>query len=369
MPYTLSEANLHSPEAIMNRVVRRINQMQDDARLVTNEIFPMVELSDTREKHFTMDGMRTGMTRTAIASESPVGDVESLGQRDVSVDTYKKKISPEKGVDTELNSQTEILNLFNAVADALMEDILLTRAKLAWQGDDVVDGVIGTDGATAHPEIPPDHVATPSTPYSDTANATPIVDFIDAEYRITDDGSALGEAGPMTGYITPSVLRDLKLNEDIQQQYQDVRALTEQQLTDTFQIDRLRIIRTKLTRTNADGEPIDEDGNVVDHPEDAARDNVLEPYDPDANAGEGGNRRNIVIGAPGQVSAFMPWFLDRLAEHGDAAPSGEVSIDATNGWMTQTWTDNDPLVSWYKAAQEIGFHMMRGQNWYVIQDI
>lgn len=363
MPYTLHEANLHSPEAIMNRVVRRINQMQDDARLVTNDVFPLVELGDTREKHFTMDGMRTGMTRTSIASESPVGDVEALGEKDVTVDTYKKKISPEKGVDTELNSQTEILNLFNAVADALMEDVLLTRARLSWQGDDAVPGVIGPDGVTPHPDIPSDHVATPSTPYSDTENATPVVDFVDAEYRITDDGSALGEAGPVTGYISPSVLRDLKLNDDIQDQYQNIRALSEQQLTDTFQVDRLEVIRTKLTRTNDDGEPIDEDDNVVEHPEDAARDNVLEPYDGTDTV------RNVVIGAPGQVSAFMPWFLDRLAEHGDAAPSGEVSIDATNGWMTQTWTQNDPLVSWYKAAQEIGFHMMRGQNWYVIQDI
>lgn len=363
MPYTLQKANLHSPEAIMNRVVRRINQMEDDARLVTNDVFPLVELSDTSEKHFTMDGMRTGMTRTAIASESPVGDVEALGEKDVTVDTYKKKISPEKGVQTELNSQTEILNLFNATADALMEDILLTRARLAWQGDDAVAGMVGPDGTTAHPDIPSDHVATPSTPYSDHENATPIIDFLDAEYRITDNGSALGEAGSVTGYISPSVLKDLKLNDDIQDQYQDVRALSEQQLTDAFQIDRLRVIRTKLTRTNDDGEPIDEDGNVVEHPEDAARDNVLEPYDGTEN------RRNIVIGAPGQVSAFMPWFLDRLAEHGDAAPSGEISVDATNGWMTQTWAQNDPLVSWYKAAQEVGFHMMRGNNWYIVQDI
>lgn len=365
MPYTLQDANLHSPEAVMNRIVRRINQMEDDQRLVTNEIFPLVELSDTSEKHFTMDGMRTGMSRTSIGSESPVGDVETLGENDVSVDTYKKKIQPEKGVDTELNSQGEILNLFNAVADALMEDILLTRARLAWQGDDSVPGLIGPDGQSAHPDIPDTHVATPATPYSDTSNATPITDFVDAEFRINDDGSALGEAGPMTAYVTPSELKDLKLNDDIQNQFQNVRALSEEQLTDTFQIDRLRVIRTKLVRTNANGEPIDENGNVVEEPENAARDNVLEPYD----AANDTVRRNIVVGAPGQVSAFMPWFLDRLAERGQTAPSGEVSVDATNGWMTQTWTENDPLVSWFKAAQEIGFHMMRGQNWYVIQDI
>jgi len=365
MPYTLQDANLHSPEAVMNRVVRRINQMEDDARLVTNDIFPLVELSDTSEKHFTMDGMRTGMTQTAIASESPVGDIESLGERDVTVETFKKKIQPEKGVDTELNSQGEILNLFNAVADALMEDILLTRAKVAWRGDGDVDGLVGTDGQTAHPEIPGDHVVAPATPYSDTANAEPIQDMVDAEYRITDDGSALGQAGALTVYLTPSILKDLKLNDDIQNQYDNIRALTEQQLADAFQVDSVRVVRTKLVRTNADGEPIDDAGNIVGQADNAARDNVLEPYD----AGAGTQRRNIVVGAPGQVSAFMPWFLDRLAERGDAAPSGDVSVDATNGWMTQTWTENDPLVSWFKAAQEIGFHLMRGENWYVIQDI
>lgn len=365
MAFTLQNANLNSPEALMNTIVRRINQLEDDARLITNDVFPLVELSDVEEKHFTMDGMRTGMTRTAIASESPVGDVERLGERDVTVETYKKKIQPEKGVNTSLNSQEEILNLFNAVADALMEDVLLTRARIAWRGDDHVEGLIGAEGTDAHSEIPSTHIATPGTAYSDTANATPITDFVDAEFRITDDGSALGQAGQITAYVSPSVLKDLKLNDDIQEQYENVRALSEDQLADALQLDGFQVVRTKITRTNADGEPIDSDGNVVEDPQDAARDNVLEPYD----AGAETNRRNVVVMAPGQPTAFQPWFLDRLAEHGDAAPSGDVSIDATNGWMTQTWTENDPLVTWFKAAQEVGFHVMRGENIYVVQDI
>ena len=365
MPFTLQDANLHSPEAIMNRIVRELNQMDDEGRLITNTIFPLVELSDTTEKHFTHVGIRPGMRQTAISAESPVGDIEGLGERDVTVDTFKKKIQPEKGVNTELNSQVEILNLFNAVSDALMEDILLTRAEIAWRGLGDVDGMIGADGATAHPEIPDTHVETPGTAYSDTANSTPIEDMIDAEYRINEDGSALGRAGPITAFLTPSELRDLKLNEDLQSEYDDVRALSESQLTDAFQIDRLQVVRTQVVRRNADGVPIDGDGNVVDDMEDAATDNVLEPYDPGADT----TRRNILIGAPGQVSAFMPWFLDRLAERGAAAPNGDVSVDASNGWMTQTWTDNDPLATWFKAAQEIGFHVTRGGNWYVIQDI
>lgn len=366
MPYTLQDANLNAPDAIMNRIVRQLNQMEDDAQLVTNEVFPLVELSDVEEKHFTMDGLRTGMAQTSIASESPTGDIESLGEDTVSVKTFKKKIQPEKGVDTELNSQVEILNLFNAAADALMEDILMTRARIAWQGLGDINGMVGQDGQTAHPDIPATHVATPATAYSDHANSTPITDFVDAEYRITDDGSALGQAGPVTGYITPSILKDLKLNNDIQSEYENVRALSRSQLQDALQgIDRLRVIRTKVPRLNANGEPIDTNGNVVEDPADAARDNVLEPWD----AANSTNRRNIVVGAPGQVSAFMPWFLDRLAERGQVAPSGEVSIDGTNGWMTQTWTENDPLVTWFKAAQEVGFHVTRGENWYIIQDI
>lgn len=361
--FTLQDANLHQPEALMNRIVRQINQMEDDARLVTNDIFPLVELSDTTEKHFTQDGIRVGMNRTAIGAESPIGDIEGLGERDVTVDTYKKKIQPDKGVNTELNSQAEILNLFNATADALMEDVLLTRARIAWRGDNAVDGLIGPDGLSVHSQIPSDHVATPSTAYSNTSNSTPITDMVDAEFRINEDGSALGRAGPMTAYMSPSVLRDLKLNNDIQSEYDNVRALTQDQLADAFQLDRIRLVRTQLVRTNANGEPVDDSGNTVSDVTNAARDNVLEPHDGTDNT------RNIVIGAPGQVSGFMPWFLDRLAERGDAVPNGDVSVDATNGWMTQTWTENDPMATWFKAAQEFGFHVTRGENWYVIQDI
>lgn len=367
MTWTLREANLHSPDAVMNRIVRQINQMEDDARLITNDIFPLVELSDSEETHFTMDGLRMGMRRTELASESPVGDIESLGEEDVTVETFKKKIQVEKGVNTELNSQSEILNLFNATSDALMEDVLMTRARIAWRSsiDGSIDGLIGDEGLTAHAKIDSTHVETPATPYSDHANSTPINDFIEAEYRISEDGNRLGQAGGITACVTPSVLKDLKLNNDIQSEYQNVRALSQQQLTDAFQIDQLRVVRTKLPRLNANGEPIDGSGNVVGDPANAAEDNVLEPYDPSA----GTTRRNVVVMAPGQVTAFQPWFLDRLAEMGQQAPSGDVSVDGTNGWMTQTWTDNDPLTTWFAAKQEIGFHVQRGDNIFVIQDI
>jgi len=362
MAFTLQDANLHSPEAVMNQIVRQLDQMDDQGRLITNEVFPLVELSDSEEKHFTHVGIRPGMTQTSLSSESPVGDIEGLDERDVTVETFKKKIQPEKGVNTELNTQQEIYNLFSAVSDALMEDVLLTRAQMAWRGLGPVDGMIGQDGLSAHPELDDSHVRTPATAYSDTVNSTPISDFIDAEFRITEDGSALGEAGSMTAYMSPSVLRDFKLNDDIQSEYENVRALTQDQLSDAFQLDTIREVRTQVVRTNDSGQPVDSDGNVVDV-DDAARDNILEPYD------GGQTRRNVVVGAPGQVSAFMPWFLDRLAERGDTVPQGDVSVDASNGWMTQTWTDVDPMATWYKAAQEIGFHLLRPDNWYIMQDV
>jgi len=363
--FTLREANLRSPEAIQNRIVRQLQQIDGGNRLVTSEIFPLVELSDSRETHFTMDGLRTTMRQTDLASESPVGDIGDLGERDLSVSTFKKKIQAEKGVDTELNSQREILNLFNAISDALMEDVLMTRAQVAWQGtiNGDIDGIIGTEGATAHPEIPSSHVLTPSTAYSDSANSTPLNDFIDAESLISQDGSALEQAGSITAYMSPNVVRDMKLNDDLASDYDSIAALTEQQLADSFQIDRIRPIRTQLPRFNSDGEPVDASGDVVADPANAARDNVLEPHDGNTNV------RNIVITAPGQASAFMPWFLDRLNEMGQQAPHGDVSVDSANGWMTQTWTENDPLVTWFAAKQEIGFHIMRGDNFVVIQDI
>jgi hypothetical protein len=331
-----------------------------------NDIFPLVELSDSTETYFTHDGLRTGMEQTALGSESPVGDIEDLGTDDVSVRTYKKKIQADKGADTELNSEQEILNLYETIVAALREDIVMARAKVAWHGDGDVDGIIGSDGATAHPDLESNHVITPATAYSDTANATPLTDFLDSEERINQDGGDLGAAGAITAYVTPSELTDLKQNDDLTGKYRDIAALSDDQVADALQVDRIQTVRTQMPRTNADGELVDDAGNAVEDPANAARDNVLEPWD----AGAGTNRRNIVIMAPGQETAFMPWFADRLAERASGVdPTGDFSVDMTNGFLSQTWTQPDPAVSWFKVAQEIGFHVRRPGNIVVIQDI
>lgn len=348
----------------MNDIVRDLAQMSEMGRLMVNDIFPLVELSDSREKHFTMDGIRTGMQQTALASESPVGDIEDLDSEDVTVHTYKKKIQADKGADTELNSQQEILNLYETIQAALREDIVMARAKAAWQGDGDIDGLIGTDGLDAHDDMDTSHVLTPGTAYSDTANATPITDFLDAELRINEDGGDLQATEGIGMLVSPGVLRDLKLNDDIQTEYDNVRALSEQQLADALQMDWVRVIRTQLPRLDSNGELVDSSGNVVSDPTNAATDNVLEPHDGTDNS------RNVVVMAPGQQTAYMPWYADRLAERASGVdPTGDFAVDTTNGFMTQTWTEPDPAVSWFKAAQEFGFELRRPGNVVVIQDI
>ena len=180
----------------MNDIVRQLNQMEDEGRLIVNDVFPLVELSDSKERYFTHDGLRTGMQPTALSSESPVGDIEDLDTQEVEVHTYKKKIQADKGADTELNSQVEILNLYDAIVSALREDVVMARAKAAWQGDANIDGIIGEDGASAHSDLDSSPVLTPGTASSDTANATPITDFITAERLINEDGGDLAAAGP-----------------------------------------------------------------------------------------------------------------------------------------------------------------------------
>jgi hypothetical protein len=307
------------------------------------------------------------MSPTDFGAESPIGDMEVPTEDEVDVETYKRKIAPEKGVDTELNSEADILRLFDAVSDYLATDIMVTRNRLAWQGDSAVEGMIGQDGQTAHSDLDADHVIAGSD-YTATSTATPQDDFTEAHYHITDDGNMLGQASPITAYVSPSVMRDLKQNDDLESRFSgvEIQGLTEDQVANVLPMDNIEVITQKIVRRNADGEPIDTNDNVVSDPGDAARDNILEPYD----ANNTTNRRNVVIGAFGEVSGFIPWFADRLAEHAeDAPPSGDVAIDTSMGFLTQRWTEHDPLVSWFKAAQEVGFHLHRPENFAVIQDV
>lgn len=367
MAWTLSDARQLSPKSLRNEIVQKIDQAARADAVTATDAFPLVELSNPSETFFRMDGLRMGMTPTDFGAESPIGDMEVPTEDEVDVETYKRKISPEKGVDTELNEPEQILNLFDAAAEYLATDIMVTRERLAWQGDEAIEGLIGQDGATAHSDLDASHVIAGSD-YSATGSSTPQDDFTEAQYEITDDGNMLGQASPITAYVSPSVIRDLKQNDDLESRFSGVaiQGLTQDQVANVLPIENLEVVTQKIVRRNANGEPIDDAGNVVSDPSDAARDNVLEPWDPGAST----NRRNVVVGAFGEVSGFIPWFADRLGEHAeDAPPSGDFAIDTSMGFLTQRWTEHDPLVSWFKAAQEVGFHLHRPENFAIIQDV
>jgi len=366
MAFTLSKADTISPKTLRNEIVRDLDNQNRQNALIATEVFPLVELSDSEETYFTMDGGEMPLPRGDLAAESAVVDMNDIDEDTIGVETFKAKISPEKGANTELNTDQEILNLFEAAADTLRLRLEIARSLVAWQGYGGIDGMIGSDGATAHPDIDASHVFTSLTAFSDAANSTPQDAFTDAEFQITNDGDDLDSAGQITAYMSPSALRDLKQNDDLESRFSGVetQGLTEDQVANTLPVDNIQEVRTQIIRTDANGQPVDDSGNVVEDPGNAAKDNILEPHDGTANV------RNVVIGAPGRVSAFIPWFADRLAEHGEQAPpGGDFAVDMGNGFITQMWTENDPLVTWFKIAQEIGFHLHRPDNWAILQDI
>lgn len=365
---TLKNAEQISPKTVRNRIVRTISQqgeMERGARI--SDVLPMVELSNATEVYFRQNGTRRPMPNASFTGESPITELEPLSEDDVDVSAYKEKVCPEKGANTELNSEVEILRLFNYASDSLATDAMLSREVAGWRGDSQNEGLVGEDGNDAHSELPTDHVITGSD-YSNTGSASPQDDFITATTRIDIDGSNLNEAGTVTAYVPPSVMGDLKKNDNLESRFQGVepQALTEDQVANILPVDNLEPVYTRVPRTNDSGEPIDDSDNVVSDRDDAVEDNVLEPYD----FGSGTQRRNVVIAAPGETSGFMPWFLDRLAERADAAPeTSDVSLDSGEGIMTQIWTDNDPLVTWFKIAQEFGVEIQRGENFAVLQDV
>lgn len=123
-----------------------------------------------------------------------------------------------------------------------------------------------------------------------------------------------------------------------------------------------------MPRKNTDGDYIDETGTVVNDIDDAAMDNVLEPYDASSDT----VHRNIVIGTPGAQSAFIPWFGDNMGGF-DAPGAPQVdsgfAVDTNRGFTTQTWIGKDPAVTWLKAVQDVGFHVELPEHWIVVQDI
>lgn len=373
---TLRNARDLSPEVLRNEIVNKVDQME---RIQVGEgqgfasalnTFPLLDLDNPDESWYTMETVRGPMQSTALSSESPVGTIDLPDTDDLTTEPYKKKLQPEKGVQTELDKGQVNYSVFARAAAMLRLEIFVTREQITWRGDSNIEGLVGQHGNDPHSDIPTDQKITPSTSWDDTVNSDPYSDLSAVGHRIMNNGRLFGAEATPTIYMSPSTARDMKRNEDFKERVSGVRVqsldLTDVQELLDEDLGAIRRVMVYLPRTNANGEYIDENGNVVESADQAALDNVLDPYDP----GAGTQVRHAIVGRPGVNSANIPWFSDALSEYeSDVPPNGDVAVDNQNGFMTQVWSENDPLTTWYKAAQEIGFHLATPENWAVISDV
>jgi len=375
---SFKKAGLLSPKTLREEIVQDIDQMdevQGEDVASANSEFAAVDLDAPEENYFQIGGAVAPMREVDRAAESPIGTLGDISEKDITTYSFKEKIAPEKETDAKLNSEREILSLYRWGANQLRAALFLTREQVTWQGTASVEGFVGQDGQTPHSDIPTDNVIDPTNAYDDRANSTPYQDFSYASYLLNEADQTFMNAqvtADPVAYVTPSAWHDIKNNDDMKDRFSgvEVRGLTGSQVRRLVdeEIPEIRMVKVKLPRTDGDGNFLDEDGNVVNDVDDAAMDNVLEPYDADA----GTQRRNIVIGRPGPSSAFLPWFGENMGEFDEPdAPStdGGFAIDENRGFGTQTWIGNDPAVTWLKGFQDIGFHLMLPEQWVVIRDI
>ncbi|AUV81262.1 hypothetical protein C2R22_05955 [Salinigranum rubrum] len=363
-------------EVLRNTMIETVDQMErinigtEDGYASASSIFPMVDMDAPEEAYYTFGGVRGGMPAAHPDAESPIGTLTLPSKRTFETHSYKEKINPKKEVEVEMDRTP--FSLFQYGASYLNIGTWLTRELIAWRGDEYIDGLIGQYGDTPHPDLDQtNNVDTPSTAWSDTANATPYEDVEALAYQVKDNGRLLNNSPPQPViWMPPSLLRDMRLNQDLRSKISDNRDKTlgvsdiENLLADD--ISSVQQVMVNVPRTNANGEFIDESGDVVDDADDAVLDNVLEPYDPNADA----VKRHAIIGRPGANSAFMPWFLDKLTTKADEAPmTSDLSIDTQRGYFTQMWAGDDPISTWMKAGQDIGFHIRRPENWAILSDL
>lgn len=379
MPATLTDAQNLTPEVLRNEIVREVDQMDrieagSQARFASAlSVFPLVNLDNPQEAWYTHGGVRAPMSSSSLTSESPLGTLDLPSKDDITTDHYKKKYAPEKGVETDLDDTP--YSIFARAADVIRTEIFLTREQITWRGDDTVDGLTGQYGDTPHPELDSDHVMNVSTAWSDTANSTPYDDVTSLAFEVINNGSLFGDGmmgspGVPNLYASPSLIRDMRQSDALESRVEGVRTKTldRNDVLDLLgnDINSIQEVRVYVPRTNANGEPIDDAGNVVDDYDDAARDNILEPYDPSSST----TRRNAVIGMPGAGSAFVPWFSEQLAERATDAPmTSDIAMDDQNGFFTQMWTGDDPIQSYFKGAQSIGFHLQEPENWAILSGV
>lgn len=370
---TISNADLLKPEVIRNEIVETVDQMQrvemGDGSQYASAMseFPVVNLDDPGESYYTYDGVTGRMRPTAFDAESPVGSIDLPDRREVTIESYKKKYNPNKGTETTLNSGQGVpFSVFSRAVSLLRAKIFLTREQIAWRGDEAVDGLIGQYGTSPHPEI--EHVTQVGTGWNDATNAESYTDISDAAFDVVNNGF-LGDGPVMPNlYVGPTTLRDLKQTEAMQNRlpstrYQNVNNDALAQIV-SDDVSNIIPVMVYTPREDDGGNYLDEEGNIVQDADDAATDNILEPFDP----ATGEIQRNAVLGRPGAGSAYFVWFLDRLLEREGSVP-GQMSVDQNNGFFSQVWSTADPIGTYMAAKQEIGFHIERGSNFAVLQGV
>ena len=370
-PASVRQADLLKPETIRNEIEQTSDQMErinlGEGYASAQNTFPLVNLDDPTDAWYTFGGSAGPMAPTAYDAESPIGSLEVPDKESINIQSYKEKFNPDKGAEQAFGNTP--YSVFARAVQKLQQKIYLTREQISWRGDSKLDGLIGQYGTSPHPEI--ETTITGGVAWSDSANATPIDEIDQINYETTANGF-FGQGVPAapTMYISPSVLRDLKQTDQMQNvlSANDMQRVTTDAVNEVFdeEIGGIQRVMVQMPRQDANGNYIDENGNVVEDIDDAAHDNVLEPYDP----GQAANVRNVVIGRMGPGTAYFPWFLDRLTERMEGADlRGEVSINANDGYFVQRWSDEDPITSWLKGAMEVGFHVRRGENLGVIQGV
>lgn len=376
---TTRNADLLRPDVIRNQVVETVDQMEriqlaDEQGFASAlNTFPVINLDDPDAEFFTYDGAVSRMKPVDVNSESPIGTLDLPERRGQETQSYKIKFQPDKGIESRLSDTP--FSVHQRAVQKIQLKIYLTREQISWRGDEQVEGLIGETGTDAHDEIPAENVIAAGTAWSDHVNSDPVGELAQLAYQTTANGFYGGgvPARP-TIYLSPSVLQDLKQNQDMQDRLSGVRVqnVTRDTISEIIDEDLggIRRVMVQVPRENADGQLIDENGNPVDDPDDAAHDNVLEPWDPAANAGAGGNVRNVVVGRAGPQTAYFPWYLDDLTETMDGVDiPGDIAIDDDQGFFVQRTGDWDPIGSWIKGAQDVGFTVERGRNLGVIRGV
>lgn len=373
-PATQRNARNLKPDILRNEIVEYVDQMDrlesggDGTHASALSEFPLVNIDDPDEEWWTMHGARSSMPAAAYGSESPIGTLDTPDKDSHEVFAYKRKYRPDKGAETEFSSTP--FSLYSRAATVLRMEIYLRREQIVWLGDRNIDGLTGRFGNEPHADIAAEgHVIDPAAAWSDQTAATPHDDLSSAAFNIVNNGM-FGTSGQTTLYLSPGMLRDLKRSQDFEQRVSGVRvqSLNSSDIAELVDEDigQIRRVVVNLPRQDASGNFLDEAGNIVDDVDDAAMDNVLEPYDP----GLGRKVRNAIIARPGAGSAYIPWFSDRLLERASQAPDpGSFSIDGQNGFFTQVWNEHDPIMPNFKAAQEIGFKLLRPKNFSIVHDI